>query len=224
MKRYFQEELAEIHSRLLMMGELAIEAVRKSVQSLIEDDGALAASVIASDDDIDILEKEIDSECVRYITLRAPVASDVRLITVAMKTCHELERIGDEANSIAKRSRKLIALPPESLVGIPRMADLTINLLKESMDCFIQEDAKTAFDLPKKDKEIDDIHRENFFKLTEAISKNPDDSALYVDLIFVSKSLERIADHATNIAEEVVFLLKGQDVRHSDEVKRSGMA
>jgi phosphate transport system protein len=224
MKRYFHHELEELRKHLILMGERTIDSVRLSMQALLADDVSTAGSVIALDDEIDRLEVLIDAECVRYITLRGPVASDVRLITVAMKAGHELERAGDEATSIAKRARKLAEYGKvDDFFNIPRMGDLALEQLRDAMDSFISEDVDKALTVPRQDKEVDDLNRDNYVKLTDKISGHPDTSHPSIELIFISKSLERIADHATNIAEEVVFLLKGADVRHTAEVKRSAM-
>jgi phosphate transport system protein len=224
MKRYFHHELEELRKHLILMGERTIDSVRLAAQALLSEDVATAGQVIALDDEIDRLEILIDSECVRYITLRGPVASDVRLITVAMKASHELERAGDEAPSIAKRARKLANSGKiDDFHHIPRMADLSLEMLRDAMDSFITENFDKASGVPRRDKEVDDLNRDNYVQLTDKISGNPAVSHSAIELIFISKSLERIADHATNIAEEVIFLLKGEDIRHTTEVKRSAM-
>ncbi len=222
MKRFFQSELQTLRTHLVLMGEKSLDVVRLAVQALIDEDQALAERVLKLDDDIDHLEMLIDAESIRYISLRAPVASDVRLLTVAMKTSHELERIGDEATSIAKRARKLLQGGPlDNLVHIPKMSELAVELLRDSLDSFIDEDSGKAFGVPRRDKEIDELNRENYQKLTDLVSQSPEHSQRIIDVIFISKSLERIGDHATNIAEEVIYLLRGEDVRHTPEVRRS---
>ncbi len=224
MKRYFHSELDDLRKHLILMGERSIDSVRLAMQSLLADDVSLAGQVIALDDEIDRLEVLIDAECVRYITLRQPVAHDVRLMTVAMKANHELERSGDEATSIAKRARRLAQFGKvDDFFHIPRMGDLALEQLRDAMDAFITEDAEKAKLVPRRDKEIDDLNRDNYVKFTDKISQNPEISRVSIELIFISKSLERIADHATNIAEEVIFLLKGEDIRHTPEVRRSAM-
>ena len=193
MKRFFHAELQDLHNQLVQMGEKALESVKLAGQCLMQKKFDLAGRVFLLDDDIDELEKTIDANAIRYITLRAPVASDVRLLTVAMKINHDLERIGDEATSIARKAHKMSQFEwgPEILCGLPQMAQMVETLLRESLDTFISDDYAAAIKLPMRDK------------------------------VFISKSYERIGDHATNIAEEVVYLLCGEDVRHSAEVKRS---
>jgi phosphate transport system protein len=224
MKRYFHHELEDLRKNIILMGERTIDSVRLAVQALLAEDIPTAGQVIALDDEIDRLEVIIDAECVRYITLRGPVASDVRLITVAMKASHELERSGDEATSIAKRARKLAeGGKVDDYCHIPRMADLALELLRDAMDAFITEDVEKALLIPRRDKEIDDLNRDNYVRLTDRISGNSNLTRPSIELIFISKSLERVADHAASIAEEVVYLLRGEDVRHSPEFKRSAM-
>ncbi len=224
MKRYFHHELEDLRKHLILMGERTIDSVRLAMQALLADDVSMAGQVIALDDEIDRLEVLIDAECVRYITLRQPVAHDVRLMTVAMKANHELERAGDEATSIAKRARRLAEFGKvDDFFNIPRMGDLALEQLRDAMDSFIAEDADKAILVPRRDKEVDDLNRENYVRITDKISAHPETSHANIELIFISKSLERIADHATNIAEEVVYLLKGEDVRHTPEVRRSVM-
>ncbi len=224
MTRYFHHELDDLRKHLILMGERSIDAVRLAMQALLADDVSMAGQVIALDDEIDRLEVLIDAECVRYITLRQPMAHDVRLMTVAMKVNHELERTGDEATSIAKRARRLAQFGKvDEFFNIPRMGDLALEQMRNAMDSFIAEDYQKALLIPPGDKEVDNLNRDNYDKFTDKISGHPETSHAIIELIFISKSLERVADHATNIAEEVVFLLKGEDVRHTHEMKRSAM-
>ncbi len=222
MHPFYQAELKQIRQNLVLMGERAIEVVRFAVQSLVEADPAMSEQVIEMDDRIDELELAIDSEAIRYISLRSPVASDLRLLTMAMKACHDLERVGDEATAIAKYARRMHEnYPPKNFHAIPQMAELVIEQLRNAMDSFISEDAKVAYSVPKQDREIDDLHRKNYRELTAAIRNQPDLTEQLIEMIFISKALERIGDHATNVAEDVIYLLEGDDVRHTEAVKRS---
>lgn len=222
MKRFFHSDLETIRSCLVLMGQRSIEVSRLAVRGLVENDSSLLEKVLEEDDEIDRLDVQIDTDSVKYISLRSPVASDVRLLTVAMKAAHDLERCGDEACSIAKRARKINA---DGAFGnyfeIPAMADKAFMLLRDAMDSFIEEDNEKARDLPKRDKAIDDLNRENFAALNAMILENPAASPSATQLMFVSKSLERIGDHAANIAEEVYYLFSGEDIRHTDVVRRS---
>lgn len=223
MKRFYFEELKTLRNHLLLMAEKSIFSVRYAVQALVESDANLARQVLEGDDAIDQLEVDIDAEASRYITLRAPVASDMRLVTVAIKTSHDLERIGDEATSIAKRTIRLSEgdVSDLDLGAIPKMAELALAQIRASIDCLIEENAAKAHGIPAKDQEIDNLHRANNKLFLDRVSMNPETAAAQVDLIFISKSLERVGDHASNIAEEIVYLLQGQDIRHMEKKSSS---
>lgn len=215
MKRFFLSELEELRTHLLLIAEKSTESLRNAIQALEEGDVERAEEVIVADDVIDDLEVAIDAEARRYITLRSPVASDVRLVTVAMKASQDLERIADEATNIAKRTIRLAEHRGELEFGaIRKMADMTLALIREAIDSLIEEDAARAEGILAKDKAIDDSHRDNYQRFTEKVMAESANAPAYIELIFVSKALERIGDHATNIAEEVVYLREGADIRH----------
>ncbi len=219
MKRFYDKELEALRSHLLQMGEMAIEQTRLAVRALTESNLALAEQVIAKDDGIDQLEVKIDDEAIGYMTLRGPVASELRLVIVGMKASHDLERVGDEATSIARRTRRLIIEPtPELHADIPRMCTIALEMLRDALDCFVQEDEQKALSVIKRDAEVDNINRLVYRRLTSYMIQNPQTIARALELMFISKSLERIADHATNIAEEMIYLAKGKDVRHTPPV------
>ncbi len=221
MKRFFDAELEALRSKLLQMGDRSIEQTRLAVRALAEGDLALADKVIAADDEIDRLEVQIDDEAIRYMTLRGPIASELRLVVVGMKASHDLERVGDEATSIARRARKLAIEPKiELYADIPRMANIALEMLRDALDCFVHEDEHKALAVIRRDPEVDNINRLVYRRLTSYMIENPDTIARALELMFISKSIERIADHATNIAEEMIYLAKGKDVRHSDELKQ----
>ncbi len=220
MKRFFDAELESFRSHLLQMGQRAIDQTRLAMRALTDGDIALADKVIAADDELDKLEVQIDDEAIRYMTLRGPVASELRLIIVGMKASHDLERVGDEATGIARRSRKLAIEPKlELYADLPRMANIALEMLRDALDCFVQEDEQKALSVIRRDPEVDNINRLLYRRLTSYMIEKPETIARALELMFISKSIERIADHATNIAEEMVFLSKGQDIRHSDIVK-----
>jgi phosphate transport system protein len=220
MKRFFDAELEAFRSNLLQMGERSIEQVRLAMRALTESDIALADKVIAADDEIDQLEVKIDEEAIRYMTLRGPVASELRLVVVGMKASHDLERVGDEATSIARRARKLAIEPRiELYADLPRMTNIALEMLRAALDCFVQEDQQKALAVIRRDSEVDNLNRLVYRRLTSYMLEKPDTIARALELMFISKSVERIADHATNIAEEMVFLAGGQDIRHSDIAK-----
>lgn len=216
MKRFFHSELEHVRSDLILMGRKSVEMCQLAIRALLEGDNALVDQVLAADDDIDELNKTIDQEAIRYIALRAPVASDVRLLTVAMKCARELERVSDEAVTIAKRAREVNNLGGfPDFCQIPREAELCIELLNQALDIFTEENAEKARDLPQKDKEIDRLYRESYEKLTAFILSNREASERAVSLMFIAKALERIGDHASNIGVETYYMLAGVDLRHT---------
>jgi phosphate transport system protein len=216
MERFFHSELETLKSQLLLMGEKASEAVKSSICALQDRDLDLAEKVISSDDEIDVLEIEIDREATRYLMLRSPVATDLRLITVAIKASHDLERVGDEAHSIAKRARNLIlkCKGDYELLQIPEMAESAQAMLRQSLECFINEESDKAYGILESDAHVDKLNKSNIKGFIKLVKDEPTDTKRYMDLIFISKSLERIADHATNLAEEIIFLTTAEDTRH----------
>jgi phosphate transport system protein len=225
MQRFFDAELESLRSQLLRMGETAIRQVRDAIKALVEGNPSLADQVIAADDELDRLEVEIDNEAIRYMNLRAPVATELRLVIVGMKASHDLERVGDEASNIAKRAIRLSAEPPlKPYIDIPRMANIATEMLRGALDCFLTGDADQALAICKRDAEVDEINRQLYRELTSFMIENPGTISRALEIMFISKSIERIADHATNIAEEVIYLVRAKDVRHTSEVKKSESA
>ena len=221
MKRFFDAELENFRSHLLQMGERAIDQTRQAMRALMDGDIPLADAVIKADDELDRLEVKIDDEAIRYMTLRGPVASELRVIVVGMKASHDLERVGDEATGIARRARKLAIEPRlELYADMPRMANIALEMLRDALDCFVQEDEQKALSVIRRDPEVDNLNRLLYRRLTSFMIEKPDTISRALELMFISKSIERIADHATNIAEEMVFLSRGQDIRHSDIAKQ----
>ena len=225
MKRFFDNELETFRSHFMLMGESSIRQVRLALKALVDGDAALADQVIAADDEIDRLEMQIDNEAIAYMNLRAPVATELRLVIVGMKASHDLERVGDEATSIAKRAVRLAAEPPlKPYVDIPRMANIALEMLRDALDCFLHGDTEKALAVVKRDIEVDAINKQLYRELTSYMIERPQSISRALELMFISKSLERIADHATNIAEEMVFLAHAKDIRHSEALKKSGSA
>jgi phosphate transport system protein len=223
MKRFFDAELETFSSHLLLMGEKSIEQVRRSLQALADADISLAHQVIAADDEIDRLEIEMDDEAIRYMNLRAPIATDLRLVIVGMKASHDLERVGDEATSIARRAVRLAAEPQlKPYVDIPRMAEIALEMLRDALDCFLNGDAAKAVAVVHRDAEVDAINKQLYRELTSFMVESPGTISRAIELMFISKSIERIADHATNIAEEMVFLFQAKNIRHNEEIKKGG--
>lgn len=222
MKRFFDSELETFRSHLLMMAEKSMEQVRLALRALVESNISLADQVIAADDEIDQLEISIDDEAIRYMNLRSPIATELRVVIVGMKASHDLERVGDEATSIAKRAIKLAAEPQlKPYVDIPRMANIALEMLRAAMDCFLESDIEKALAVVKRDAEVDLINKQLYRELSSFMIERPGTISRALELMFISKSIERIADHATNIAEEMVFLAQARDIRHAEELKKN---
>ena len=222
MKRFFDTELETFRSNLILMGETSIRQVRDAIKALVEGDIVLADHVIAADDEIDNLEVKIDDEAMRYMNLRAPIATELRLVIVGMKASHDLERVGDEATSIAKRAVKLAAEPQlKPYIDLPRMAGIALEMLRDALDCFLNGDTEKAIAVVHRDAEVDAINKQLYRELSSFMIEKPDTISRALELMFISKSIERIADHATNIAEEMVYLAQAKDIRHREELKKS---
>jgi len=223
MNRYFHKELEAVRSHLMIMGEKAIENSNLAMKALLESDLAVAEEVINADDEIDDIEMQIDEEVARYISLRAPVARDLRLLFVAVKASHDLERVADEATSISSRTKKALSLgkPIDRYGTVPRMCEIALAMLRDAMRCFIEEESDRALSIYQRDKIVDDLNRDNL-KLFVDLMKS--DSALVdpmTEMVFISKSFERIADHAKNIAEEVYYLLTAKSLKQALREGRS---
>jgi phosphate transport system protein len=211
---HFEQELDGLRQQLLTMAALAEAAVTKSMKALTERDDTLALRSKEEDQAIDRLEMEIDDLSV-HLLAKAPLASQLRLITVAMKISRDLERVGDEATTIARRALELNAEPPlKPYVDIPRMAGLALRMLREAIHSFVHADPAQARAVIPQDKEVDALNKQLHRELAGFMVEKPATISRCLHLMVISKSLERIADHAKNVAEEVVFLLEGRDIRH----------
>ena len=208
------QELSELKEKLLTMASHAESGVRRAVEAFVKRDYELALLVQADDTVIDRFELEVDDLAIRLL-MQTPRADNVRLITVAMKLSQNLERVGDETTTIARRVRGLCQdLPLKVVVDIPRMANLAVEMLKGALDAFVNQDPSAARALIPQDKEVDELNKQNHRQLAEEMIKDPDTVMRCLDVMVISKSLERIADHAKNVAEEVVYLCEAQDIRH----------
>jgi phosphate transport system protein len=215
MENHFEVGLGELRQKLLTMAARSETAVNEAVQSLMQRDHDLAVRVRADDDEIDKLEIEIDEMAILLLT-KAPLASNLRHVTVAMKISQNLERIGDEATKIAKRARDLAQEPPVKInLDLPRLARMALLMVKDALDSFVNRDPAAARTIIPRDKEVDALNKEMHNALALHMMENPDTIARCLHWIVAAKSLERIADHAKNIAEEVVFLCEAQDIRHT---------
>jgi len=214
MTHLFDNELAQLREKLLTMGSQAESSVTRAVKALIERDDALARRVEADDEVLDSLEIEIDDVSVALLA-QAPLATDLRLITVAMKVSQNLERVGDEATKIARRAVELNREAPlKPYVDIPRMGAMAAEMLRASLDAFVNGNRDLAAATIARDPEMNALNKQVHRELTSFMVENPATITRALHIMVAAKSLERIADHATNIAEEVIYLAEGRDVRH----------
>jgi phosphate transport system protein len=215
MENHFEMGLEALRQKLLLMASRSETAVNESVQALMQRNHDLALRVKADDDIIDQFEIEIDEMAIQLLT-KAPLASNLRLVTVAMKISQNLERIGDEATKIAKRARDLAQEPPVKIaLELPHMAELALAMVKDALDSFVHRDPVAARTIIPRDREVDALNKHIHQLLAQYMMENPDTIARCLNWIVATKSLERIADHAKNIAEEVVYLCEAQDIRHT---------
>lgn len=213
----FDEELRALKERVLKLGSMVETAIHDSVRSLVERDSDLAREVIRKDHRINALDVEIDEECTRLIALRQPKARDLRFITTAMKITTDLERIGDLAENIAERAIELNEEPQlKPYIDIPRMAEITQEMVRDSLDAFVKGCTKMPYEIIKRDDEVDNLNVQVFNELLFYMIQDPHTISRAARISYVSKYLERIADHATNIAEMVVYMCEGKMIRHMD--------
>jgi phosphate transport system protein len=212
----FDAELDELRTLLLAMGGKVEMMISGSVKALVDRDTHLAERIVAMDHEVNHLEVTIDEKCLELLALRQPAARDLRFITLALKIVTDLERIGDKCANIAKRSSELNNEPPlKPYIDIPRMAHWTEVMVKEALDAFVRSDADLAIKVCMDDSFVDEINDQIQRELLTFMIENPNAITRSIKLNYVAKSLERIADHATNIAEMVIFMVKGKDIRHT---------
>ncbi len=220
--RHFVEELEELKSKLLEMSGLVESAIFTSVSAMSSLDRQLSERVFEYEDRINSMEIEIDDMATRLLALQQPMAGDLRFITSAIKINNDLERMGDLAVKIAKRVLDLMDLPPvKPLVDIPEMAQMVESMVHKCLDAFVRRDSALAREVLTSDDAVDNLRVEIYRTLIRAMQAEPAGVPQYVDIMSVARSLERIADHATNISEDVLFLTEGIDVRHHAETKKS---
>ena len=219
--RAYESQLGKLRSCLLEMGGLVEAQIAQAVRSLTERDPVLAHATVDRDHTVNRLDVEIDELSMRLIALHQPAARDLRLITTALKITTDLERIGDLATHIAERAIELAAEPPlKTYVDIPRMAELASSMVHRSLDAFVREDIELALQVCGSDDTIDGLHDQLLEELLSFMVEDPQAISRVMRLLFISKYLERIGDHATNIAEMVIFLVKGTSIRHMDTIPR----
>ena len=215
MQRHFDQDLANLKRHLLAMGSLVESQIEQALKALVDRDSDLAVSVIERDHDVNALDVEIDDMCIQLLALQQPTARDLRFITTGMKISSELERMGDLADNIAQRALELNGEPQlKPYIDIPRMASWTMRMVKECLDAFVNSDPLLARKVCTDDDFVDDLNEQLFRELLSFMLENTTTITRAIRLTFVAKSLERIADHATNIGELVVYMVEGKNIRH----------
>lgn len=211
----FDESLAALRNNVLMMAGLTERSLERAMKGLVNRDDNICATAIADDEEIDQLEKQIDKDGVDILLRFQPVASDLRRVVAAMKLSTNLERMADMATTIARRARKLNQHPPLAEVELVRpMYDHAMSMFKDSVDAFAREDVDLARAVVPRDQKLDDLNRIASHKLVDRMAQDPDQLRGYLNLIFVGRCLERVGDHATNIAEDAVYAAAAEDIRH----------
>ena len=215
MQRHFDQDLANLKRHLLAMGSLVESQIEQALKALVDRNSDLAVSVIERDHEVNALDVEIDDLCIQLLALQQPTARDLRFITTGMKISSELERMGDLAVNIAQRALELNTEPQlKPYIDIPRMASWTMRMVKECLDAFVNSDPTLARKVCTDDDFVDDLNEQLFRELLSFMLENTGTITLAIRLTFVAKSLERIADHATNIGELVVYMVEGKNIRH----------
>ncbi len=220
METHFHQELKKLKENLLKMAGLAEQAISNAIAALVQRDSALAEKTIKEDEKINELELLIDDQCLKLLALHQPMAADLRFITSAMRINTELERIGDQAANIAQRAILLNQEPQlKPYIDIPRMAQISQSMVKDVLDAFVKGDADLARRVCERDDEVDGLNDQVFRELLTYMMADPKTITRAAHLIIVSRCLERIADHATNIAEGVIFMVKGLVIKHYADTK-----
>jgi len=212
----FAADLEGLQDKILRMGAQVEDAIGQALRALVDRNPDLARETVGKDHLINRLEVEVDEQCIELLALRQPAAGDLRLIITGLKITTDLERIGDLAVNVCERVLELLEAPPlKPLIDLPRMADQARAMLRQSLDAYVARDAELAQDVCTLDDGVDRLNDQVFRELLTYMLENPANIARALGLIMIAKYLERIADHATNIAEMVIYLVKGKDIRHT---------
>jgi phosphate transport system protein len=212
-RQVFAEELAALHQEILRMGVLVEEALRRAVESLVRKDGELAQAVVAGDADINRMEQEIEERCVVLIAREQPVATDLRKLVTSLKVVTQLERMGDHALHVARGTLRLLPEPyMKPLIDIPRMAEIGIGMIRDVLTAFLDNDAERAREVAQRDQQIDELHTQVMREVFTYMMENTSFISQSISLLFISRFLERIGDHVTNICEWVVYSATGERV------------
>jgi phosphate transport system protein len=212
----YENDLQRLQEKILRMGGLVEDAIARALQSLVDRDPDLARETMERDHLVNRLEVEVDELCVELLALRQPAATDLRLIITGLKISTDLERIGDLAANLCERVLELLEAPPlKPLIDLPRMAEKARAMVRDSLDAYVRRDAELARAVCGRDDEVDDLNRQVFRELLTYMIENPANISRALALSMIGRYLERIADHATNISEMVIYLVKGKDIRHT---------
>jgi phosphate transport system protein len=213
--RHFSEELQLLKQRLLEMGDLAASRIDRAMTGLIARDSLILGEVIQGDESVNDYQIEIDDRCFKLLALRQPMATDLRLIMATTRITSDLERVGDLAVNIAEAAARYIQNPQvKPLSDLPKMSELAQQMLRDALSSFVSGEVAMASDVLKRDDMLDDLKRQVFQDLLTYMLNNPELVAPALDLVLISRHLERVGDHATNIAEDIIFLVEGRDIRH----------
>ena len=220
--KQYEEELKALKEEILKMGGVVEEMITQSMKSLIDRDTNLARQVIGRDPEVNQMELTIDDLCLRHLALRQPAASDLRFITIGLRASKDLERMGDLAVNIAEQAVELNKEPQlKPYIDLPKMAQKTQNMVKSALDAFVQKNALLAKKVCETDDEVDDLNDRVFEELVVLMQNDSTSVTRAIRLILVARHLERIADHSTNIAEEVIFMVQGKDIRHGGRATKA---
>jgi phosphate transport system protein len=220
--KHYEGELQQLRAKILEMGGLVEKQIGDAVNSLVNRDSTLASEVIKRDHVVNRLDVETDELCIRLLALHQPTARDLRFITTGLKITTDLERTGDMAQNICERALELNEEPPlKPYIDIPRMAEWAQGMLKDSLDAFVREDTELALKVCQRDDFIDNLTSQIFRELLSYMAEDPKTVTRATRILFVAKYLERIADHATNIAEMVIYMAKGKSIRHMSPLPTS---
>lgn len=222
MERHLDQDIDFIRHLVLRMGGLVETMISDSMRGLVERDERRCRSVLQTDKEVDLLEKEIDEHCLAVLARYQPAAVDLRFIAAVMKLVNDLERMGDSAVNIAEAALVVNTEPPlKPYIDLPRMASQVQRMVRESLDSFVQRNAHLAMDICRRDDEVDGLYKQLFRELLTFMIEDPKTVTRALHLLLVARNLERIADHATNVAEDVIYYVEGRDIRHMGETLRS---
>lgn len=215
MERHLDQDIDFIRQLVLRMGGLVESMITSSMKALVDRNEARANEVIQTDKEVDLLEKEIDEHCLAVLARYQPTAVDLRFIAAVMKLVNDLERMGDSAVNIAQAAQVVNEEPPlKPYIDLPRMAANVQKMVRDSLDCFVQRNTRVAMDICRRDDEVDALYKQLFRELLTFMIEDPKTVTRSLHLLLIARNLERIADHATNIAEDVIYYVEGRDIRH----------